>query len=476
MKNLVVLNKTDTPKYALLTGDQAFLDQGPEGTFFSDNTQKFGGTRQVISQEAFKAPTKLVKSGEMTPVDMEGQFVVEINGVAVPFIFNAEDLPDYFNDGEGNTTGLVFELVGDGEWIAGDWFMTSQVMGSTDAFVRPVTNANGWGIKLVAKDDTVLNQYKYANIPAIDKVTLGKVPFSLSFSSRTGNYIWLASGTDDNDRAYNTLYNLDSDFPVNITQGFNVVNRVNFFGADEDKMAVIDDWSQVIILKTTGNTATRTDGFSPDEGFVGGVTVTPDYNAVMVLTNKPLNNTRAITLSVLPIDENGVFTDNRTSYAVTGDLVGYESGFGGAEFDNDPIFITSTDVLLPFDGKLLLCKIDHVAKSVETIFLPPLQANANPTYLRDVSPGVAEILLIDNNFNYSVQRISASTITVTEVKGLTPLGTKVLSGFGGIGYLEDNRLLLNTYDDSGNFEPKVAIFDGANNVTFATITPPPVLV
>lgn len=474
MKNLVVLNKTDTPKYALLTGDQAFLDQGPEGTFFSDNTQKFGGTRQVISQEAYKAPTKLVKSGEMEPVEMVGQFVIEVDGVIVPYIFNAEDLPDFFS--EEADRGLIFELAGGGPWVVGDWFLTSQVVGSTEAFVRPITTANGWGIKPVVKDLDVPNQYIYGNNPTLDKVTLGKVPFSLSFSSRLGSYIWLASGTDDNDRAYNTLYNLESDFPVTISQGFNVVNRVVFFGGDEDKMAVIDDWSQVVILKTTGNTATRTDGFSPDEGFVGGVTVTPDYNAVMVLTNKPLNNTRAITLSVLPIDENGVFTDNRTPYAVTGDLVGYESGFGGAEFDNDPIFITSTDVLLPFDGKLLLCKIDHVAKSVETIFLPPLQANANPTYLRNVSPGVAEILLIDNNFNYSVQRISASTITVTEVKGLTPLGTKVLSGFGGIGYLEDNRLLLNTYDDSGNFEPKVAIFDGANNVTFATITPPPVQV
>ena len=476
MKKFVVLNKTAEDKYALLTGDQAFLDQGPEGTFFSDNTQKFGGTRQVISQEAFKAPTKLVKSGEMAPVDMEGQFVVEINGVAVPFIFNAEDLPDYFNDGDGNTTGLVFEL-SEEEWLAGDWATIAQAFGTTGNILRAQTTDAGWGIKEIGKDDLNPGEYEYINNLALAKVTIPKFPIGNIFSSKTGKVVWLASSKLDGQFATaNTLYNVVDDTPIGLDFTVNKAERVVFFGANEDMVGVMDDSKVVRIGKNVSGFFTQTDGYTPDLDWVSGLSVTPDGKALVVLANTPLQNTRQIALDVLAVDANGLLENNRAPYVVSGDLVGYESPFGGGAFDMDPIYASDTKVIIPLDGQLLACVIDHTAKTVTTSFLP-LSNLSNVTLLRKTSEGVVELFCMGANFTYTVQRYNADTEVLTQLKASTPIGADLLSGYGGTVQLEEGILLLNTYASGAPGEgvfytPKVAVFDVSNNITFAKINDP----
>lgn len=79
---------------------------GPDGAVDTSNPRQTSiciAPDVVVAKEASVSKTK---AGEF-----EGEFVVEVNGVIVPYIFTEDQLPEYFNEANTHGTGIVFEPV-----------------------------------------------------------------------------------------------------------------------------------------------------------------------------------------------------------------------------------------------------------------------------------------------------------------------------------------------------------------------------
>lgn len=471
MKNLVVLNKTDTPKYALLTGVQAFTDQGPEGTFFSDKTQKFGGTRQVISQEAFKAPTKLVKSGEMAPVDMEGQFVVEINGVVVPFIFKAEDLGDYFNEGDGNTTGLIFESADAGPWVAGQLANLSSPI-KENTLAQAITTPDGWGLSLVVP---VEGTDGYARQMSPKPLTLPKVGLRSTYGNFDGMFVAMVSETSEPGAGASQMkiLNLQNGNMVIVGEADGeVIRDVKF----TEKFVLITTDKALFYSKIEPDGSTILNhSFMPNKGYAS-------YNDI-VANNKLLltvvsavgadGNSRDVSLRAVKLGVNGEVESPISAYGIGGYLANFNTGFGGGVVSNKIIEVTEDAFLLPLDNELILCKVDHGNKTIITSKLATTGTTA--VKMRDVTFGVIDVLTLSTPDKYTVSRIDVGPGTSTVVKPMSDLGFMAFTDVDSLIHMENSKIAFNGYApgvDGGVLH--IANFDSNNVLTnFAEIAPLP---
>lgn len=86
-----------------ILGENALvINEGPDGAFTGDDNQ-FNiclSPRIVLDSDS----TQVSKTGEMTLI---GSFVIELNGTIIPLIFEANELPVYFNN--ASATKIVFE-------------------------------------------------------------------------------------------------------------------------------------------------------------------------------------------------------------------------------------------------------------------------------------------------------------------------------------------------------------------------------
>lgn len=103
MSNILILNKTnESIGIALKNGPTTQLTNfGPPGSIDISAEE----SNICIAPQAEIKPAEVYKS---KGIDLEGKFVVEIDDKIIPLVFDAEDLPHYFNEENSNQADVAF--------------------------------------------------------------------------------------------------------------------------------------------------------------------------------------------------------------------------------------------------------------------------------------------------------------------------------------------------------------------------------
>lgn len=106
MSKIFIQNPTGENVAVRITGGEgsSLNNHGPEGAVVTEN----GYLAMCLSPEVI-LPEPLVNTTQA--VNLEGKFVVKIDGEFVPYLFSAEDLKTYFDANNTNGTNVQFEVV-----------------------------------------------------------------------------------------------------------------------------------------------------------------------------------------------------------------------------------------------------------------------------------------------------------------------------------------------------------------------------
>lgn len=473
MKNFLVLNKTAEPKYALLTGDKAFTDQGPDGSFFNDETQQTGGTRQVISHAPYKEPTKVMKADDMSEMELEGQFLVEIDGVVVPHIFNADDLGLYFTEERG--LAIVFEG-GSEPWIPGMFSDRVTARHVNGEILEGVSTETGWGVNLLARTG---NTYAKIAAPFDGALTLPKGGFENLVASPDGRFILMSERVDpmiregaETDLGDLSIYDSNSGMFVGLVGADITIHEAVFFGNARKFLAVRDDKTiHICELSLDGTVFNKVTTIQQENGYISGFNVDKYGTQLHLAYAELINDIRHVKLRSFTLGEDGGILDEMT---VTGPLLDHSTGgFGGGSVNGDWIDVSGT-FLINVDNLIFTVKVDPDAKTAETDQLPIVGNVSNIALIRRPTLSGADFFVMDNDFNYKVYGFDAGTSILQELKAATSLGFRVSMGRGATSTVADNVLVHSAYDpDPAPGTPssfvRITEFDASNNITILNV-------